>query len=95
MHREVVTGLAELGRVHIMCEKPLATTLEDCLEMYAALQSNKDQENNQMLFSIGHVLRYSPHNMMLRNLILEDRVIGDVLSVVHTEPVGWWHFTHS
>jgi predicted dehydrogenase len=48
-----------------------------------------------MVFSIGHVLRYSPHNILLRKLVLEDRVIGDLLSVNHTEPVGWWHFTHS
>ncbi len=41
------------------------------------------------------MLRYSPHNVTLRRLLLEDRVIGDLLSVDHTEPVGWWHFTHS
>jgi hypothetical protein len=33
--------------------------------------------------------------MLLRKLVLQDRVVGDILSVVHTEPVGWWHFTHS
>ncbi|KAL1874397.1 hypothetical protein VTK73DRAFT_370 [Phialemonium thermophilum] len=91
MHREVVVALAELGGLHIMCEKPLATTLEDCVEMYHVLE----QKNAGHIFSIGHVLRYSPHNMMMRKLLLEDRVIGDILSVVHTEPVGWWHFSHS
>ncbi|KAB5536597.1 hypothetical protein GE09DRAFT_1176494 [Coniochaeta sp. 2T2.1] len=90
MHREVVVALSELGGLHVMCEKPLATNLDDCVEMYKALQSNEGK-----VFSIGHVLRYSPHNMALRKLLLQDRVIGDVLSVVHTEPVGWWHFTHS
>lgn len=90
MHREVVVALSELGGLHIMCEKPLATNLDDCVEMYKALQNNEGK-----VFSIGHVLRYSPHNMTLRKLLLQDRVIGDVLSVVHTEPVGWWHFTHS
>lgn len=95
MHREVVVALAKLGGLHIMCEKPLATTLEDCVEMYGALQSNKIDGHQQAVFSIGHVLRYSPHNMLLRKLVLQDRVIGDILSVVHTEPVGWWHFTHS
>ncbi|RDL30823.1 uncharacterized protein BP5553_10168 [Venustampulla echinocandica] len=33
--------------------------------------------------------------MLLRKLLLEDKVIGEVMSVNHTEPVGWWHFTHS
>ena len=78
-----------------MCEKPLATRLEHCVDMHRALAANKTLRGETMLFSIGHVLRYSPHNMMLRRLLLEDRVIGDILSVVHTEPVGWWHFTHS
>jgi hypothetical protein len=63
--------------------------------MYTALESNKIAGGQQAIFSIGHVLRYSPHNMLLRKLVLQDRVIGDILSVVHTEPVGWWHFAHS
>lgn len=88
MHRDVVVGLAPLG-LHVMCEKPLATTLQDCLEMYDAMDSSGT------LFSIGHVLRYSPHNILLRKLLLSDRVIGDVVSIEHTEPVGWWHFAHS
>ncbi|KAH6854363.1 hypothetical protein B0I37DRAFT_361767 [Chaetomium sp. MPI-CAGE-AT-0009] len=95
MHREVVVALANLGGLHIMCEKPLATTLHDCVEMYTALESNKLPGGQKAVFSIGHVLRYSPHNMMLRKLVIQDRVIGDILSVVHTEPVGWWHFAHS
>ncbi|KAM7197671.1 NAD(P)-binding protein [Naviculisporaceae sp. PSN 640] len=95
MHREVVIALTRLGGLHIMCEKPLATRLQDCVDMYRALQSNTDEKGQQLVFSIGHVLRYSPHNMLLRKLLLKDRVIGDILSVVHTEPVGWWHFTHS
>ncbi|CAP65038.1 uncharacterized protein PODANS_1_14270 [Podospora anserina S mat+] len=95
MHREVVVALSKLGGIHIMCEKPMATTLDHCLDMYKALQDNVDATGQQTVFSIGHVLRYSPHNQLLRKLLLEDRVIGDILSVVHTEPVGWWHFTHS
>jgi len=95
MHREVVVALTELGGLHIMCEKPLATSLTDCVALYRALRSNRNEAGEQLVFSIGHVLRYSPHNTLLRKLVLEDRVIGDLLSVAHTEPVGWWHFTHS
>ncbi|KAK8018846.1 oxidoreductase family protein [Apiospora marii] len=90
MHHDVVVGLAPLG-LHIMCEKPLATTLADCVAMYRALAPHQQSK----VFSVGHVLRYSPHNILLRKLLLEDRAIGDILSVVHTEPVGWWHFSHS
>jgi predicted dehydrogenase len=91
MHKDVIVGLAPLG-IHIMCEKPLATTLDDCISIYKSLLSDGAPTK---IFSIGHVLRYSQHNMLLRKLILEDRVIGDVMSINHTEPVGWWHFTHS
>ncbi|KAI1467499.1 NAD(P)-binding protein [Daldinia caldariorum] len=90
MHHDVVLALAPLG-LHIMCEKPLAGTLDQCIAMYNALAPSR----SRTVFSVGHVLRYSPHNMLLRKLLLEDRAIGDILSVVHTEPVGYWHFAHS
>lgn len=92
-HVEVVTGLAPL-KLHIMCEKPLATSLSDCIAMYSSMIS-KTPEEQETIFGIGHVLRYSPHNMLLRKMVLEEGIIGEVLSVEHTEPVGWWHFSHS
>lgn len=92
-HVEIITALAPLG-LHIMSEKPLATTLNDCLKIYRCLQPLGTNTPSQV-FSIGHVLRYSPHNMLLRKLLLEDEIIGDVLSIEHAEPVGWWHFAHS
>lgn len=93
MHAEIVLGLQDLN-LHIMCEKPLATTLNDCLKIYRSLKPS-DLAPAKNIFSIGHVLRYSPHNMLLRKLLLEDEVIGDIISIEHTEPVGWWHFSHS
>ncbi|KAK5169924.1 uncharacterized protein LTR77_005902 [Saxophila tyrrhenica] len=89
LHTEVVTALAPL-EIHLMCEKPLATTLKDCLQIQRTLE-----QYDQKVFAIGHVLRYSPHNLLLRHLVREQNVIGEVLSVEHTEPVGWWHFSHS
>lgn len=94
MHKEVIVGLAPLG-LHVMCEKPLATSLDDCVSIYKSLLPNLPDTTPEKVFSIGHVLRYSPHNMLLRRLLLEDKAIGEVMSVNHTEPVGWWHFTHS
>jgi predicted dehydrogenase len=89
LHVKVVTALAPL-ELHVMCEKPLATSLQDCLKIQKALQSHE-----QRVFAIGHVLRYSPHNLLLRHLVREQNAIGEVLSIEHTEPVGWWHFSHS
>lgn len=95
-HREVVEGLAPLG-IAVMCEKPLATTLADCVAIYEAMLRGGRAAalGAPQIFSIGHVLRYSPHNMLLRRLVREQGIVGDVLSVEHTEPVGWWHFSHS
>lgn len=95
MHKEVIVGLAPLG-LHTMCEKPLTTNMDDVVSIYRSLLPGLPQTSTPTrIFSIGHVLRYSQHNILLRKLLLEDKVIGDVLSVEHTEPVGWWHFAHS
>ena len=93
MHAEVITALAPLG-LNIMSEKPLATTLYDCIRISQSLKP-PGVAYPKAIFSIGHVLRYSPHNILLRKLLLEEKVIGDILSIEHTEPVGWWHFSHS
>lgn len=97
-HVEIVQAIAPL-QLHILCEKPLALSLQDCLTVYRTLQppSGADQQPQppSTIFSIGHVLRYSPHNTLLRKLLLQDKVIGDIVSLEHTEPVGWWHFSHS
>lgn len=106
MHEEVVRGVSGLG-VHVCVEKPLSTSLESCVRIYRALRYGDGDgegggdgkaevaERKETVFGICHVLRYSPHNMMLRQLVLDQGVIGDVLSVEHVEPVGWWHFSHS
>ncbi|KAH5508406.1 hypothetical protein HBI31_043860 [Parastagonospora nodorum] len=94
MHEEVVCGIAGLG-VSICVEKPLGTRMESCGRMYGALKDAERENEKETVFGICHVLRYSQHNMMLRHLVLEKEVIGDVLSMEHVEPVGWWHFSHS
>lgn len=94
MHEEVVCGIAHLG-VHICCEKPLSTKLESCIRMYKALNDAKRDGTTDPVFGICHVLRYSPHNMLLRYLLREKEIVGDILSIEHCEPVGWWHFSHS
>ena len=94
LHIKAITALAPLG-LHIMSEKPLATTLNDCLKIYLSLCPDGPHSQPRTIFGIGHVLRYSPHNMLLRELLLEDQVVGEIISIEHTEPVGWWHFAHS
>jgi predicted dehydrogenase len=110
-HAEIIQALARLN-LHIMCEKPLALSLADCLsisrtfrnagvravangERHGAVPTADTKNSPSKIFSIGHVLRYNPHNQLLRTLLLHDKVIGEIVSIEHTEPVGWWHFSHS
>lgn len=92
-HREIILSLAPL-KLHIMCEKPLATNLTDCMSIYRSLKPSESNPQ-ETIFSVGHVLRYSPHNNFLREILINENVIGEILSIEHTEPVGWWHFSHS
>lgn len=92
-HREIILALAPL-KLHIMSEKPLATNLNDCMSIYRSLKASKGK-NQETIFAVGHVLRYSPHNSFLREILIKENVIGEILSIEHTEPVGWWHFSHS
>lgn len=74
-----------LLNLHIMSEKPLATSLKNCISIYASLLPT---EKYRTLFSIGHVLQYSPHNVLLHKLVVKDGAIGEVVSMEDTEPVG-------
>jgi len=88
-HAEIICALAQLN-LHILCEKPLALSLSDCISISDALSKHPSK-----VVSIGHVLRYSPHNKLLHSLLLSEQSIGEIISIEHTEPVGWWHFAHS
>ncbi|KAF3918984.1 hypothetical protein ABW20_dc0109303 [Dactylellina cionopaga] len=87
-HAEIATSLIPLGW-HVLVEKPLATTYEDCLKIQVAV------EKANCIFAIGHVLRYSPHNRLLHRLLTEDKIVGEIVAIEHKEPVGWYHFSHS
>lgn len=47
MHVEVATAFAEQG-YHILCEKPMATSLEDCIKMETAVKKAN------IIFGMGH-----------------------------------------
>ncbi|KDQ29153.1 hypothetical protein PLEOSDRAFT_1063919 [Pleurotus ostreatus PC15] len=87
MHLEVTLAFAEQG-YHILCEKPMATSIDDCLRMEAAVKKAG------IIFGMGHVLRYSPYNKALSEII-HSGLLGRLINVVHMEPVGHYHFAHS
>lgn len=70
MHEEFVIRAAKAGK-HIICEKPMAITVEQCDRMIAACR-----EAGVML-SIGYRLHFEPFNQEMMRLGRE-RVFGDV-----------------
>lgn len=87
MHLEPAIAFARL-KYDILIEKPLAPTLEECRDLIAAA------ENNGIIMSVCHVLRYTNFTRKLKELITSGK-IGTVMSVQHLEPVGHWRFAHS
>lgn len=83
LHREHAVAAMEAGK-DVFCEKPLATTLEDCIAMREAHQRTGRR------FFIGFTLRYSPHYTRLQQLIA-DGAIGEILSMEMNETL---HFNH-
>ena len=51
-HKEILQAFGPL-RLHVLCEKPIATTLRDCEDIYISLGGAKSPEK---IFSTGHVL---------------------------------------
>jgi hypothetical protein len=33
--------------------------------------------------------------MLLYQLLVTEGVLGEIININHTEPVGYWHFAHS
>lgn len=73
---------------HLLLEKPVAPTPEECLEI------EEEAKKAGVKILVCHVLRYSPLFMMLKKLI-DDGEIGEVMSVQHCENVGNTHQSHS
>ena len=46
------------------------------------------------IFAVCHVLRYTAVHPALK-AILDSGRIGEIVSIQHLEPVGWWHQAHS
>ncbi|KAF5369750.1 hypothetical protein D9758_001196 [Tetrapyrgos nigripes] len=87
MHVEVALAFAEQG-YHILCEKPMATTLADCIRMEQAVKKAG------IIFGMGHVMRYSPYSQEITSIV-KSGALGRLINVQQLEPVGHFHFAHS
>ena len=87
LHHEIAVALAGLN-YHLLLEKPMARTEEECREIYEAARANN------ILLAVCHVLRYTDWFTKLKGMI-DSGLIGQVRHIAATELVGAWHFTHS
>lgn len=87
LHEAPALAFAEKG-YHILLEKPVAPTLEACRRIV------KKVKEKGVMFAVCHVMRYTKYTRQLKAL-LEEGIVGDIVSIQHLEPVGHWHQCHS
>lgn len=87
MHKEPAIAFSNLG-YHILLEKPMSVSAEDCQEIAATVKKNG------IMMMVCHVLKYMPLSNHIKSLI-EDGTIGDIINIQLLEPVGFWHYAHS
>jgi UDP-N-acetylglucosamine 3-dehydrogenase len=73
LHSQVTVDAAEAGK-HILCEKPMATSLADADRMISAARSNN------VKLMIGNSLRFLPNHLLAREWV-QERKIGKVYFV--------------
>lgn len=74
--------------LHVLLEKPIGATWEECVALDAAVRSGKS------LVQVGHILRYTPYYQKIAEL-LHRGSLGEVVSIRHLEPVGYWKAAHT
>jgi len=87
MHADPAIAFANKG-YHMLLEKPMAPNEADCRRIVAAVT------DNGIIFAVGHVMRYTAYTRAVKKVIDSGR-IGQVVSIQHFEPVGYWHQAHS
>ena len=87
LHHEPAIMALEAG-YHLLLEKPIAPTAQQCREVIDCALKNK------RLVIVGHVLRYTAHFAHIKALI-DSGELGDVVSISHQESAGFWKVAHS
>ncbi len=87
LHHEPALACLDAG-YHLLLEKPMARSWAECKDIEAKV------EQTGKLVLVGHVLRYTVYFSKIKAL-LDAKVIGDVVSINHFEPVAYRHAAHS
>lgn len=80
MHFEPTMQAIERG-YHVLLEKPIAQTLEECVLIAEAARKH------DVLVSVCHVLRYHPYFMKIKELV-DSGELGHIISINHRTSVG-------
>jgi predicted dehydrogenase len=72
----------------VLLEKPIAPTEEQCRQILTMATEKK------RIVGVCHVLRYTPYFRELKQ-ILDAKMIGNVISIQHLEPIEYIHMSHS
>ena len=88
MHRDFTVKALEAG-LHVLCEKPMAMSVEQCEDMIAATKTNK------RILQIGHCIRFWPEYVKAKEIVDSGRY-GDVrtASFRRISPVPGWSWKH-
>ncbi len=73
---------------HLLLEKPVSPVLSECFEL-----ARKAKTSSRRVI-VCHVLRYTAFYRKLKSII-DSGVIGDIVSIIADEKVGYWHQAHS
>lgn len=96
LHRDIVVEVAESGK-HIICEKPMATTLEECDDMIAATKKAG------VKFMIAENHRFLPAHQFMKDIIDRDYIgevfLGRTYEGAYVSPEQFldaksWNFTY-
>jgi len=87
LHAAPAIAFASKG-YHILVEKPMAVNEKDCINI------TKTALDKNVVLAVGHVMRYTPYTQTIKRLV-ESGLLGEIVSIQHLEPVGYWHAAHS
>lgn len=72
----------------VLLEKPISPSEQECRDIL------KLAKKTGRIVGVCHVLRYAPYFEQLKTII-DNNLIGDLISVQHLEPIGYEHMSHS
>lgn len=87
LHTNVAIEALKLG-LHLLLEKPVGATWDECVALDAAVREAK------RCVQVGHILRFTPYYRKIASLI-HGGTLGELVSIRHLEPVGYRKAAHA